>query len=569
MRRYWALTAIAIAGIGVGLLAEHVSIDAHVPENHVLDVAVGWTYLAAGIVALARRPGNRFGLLLVVFGFTWFIGNFGNVRDPVVFSLGSAFESTSAAVLAHAILAYPSGRLTQRWERRLVFALYGWIAVFGLVHALTFDPRTQYDCPRCVHGGLALLANASAFDALNQVGDVAGTVFSIGVIALLVVRFRSASPFMRRELTPLWVAAGLVAVVFAAEGLTSNTLEWEQKLGQALIPLVFLAGLLRSRLAESAVAPLVTQLARPLRRGELRDLLSRALGDPALGLAFAVPAGGFVDEAGRPVAPPADDGARTTTFVPAEGPPIAALIHDRALLDRRPLVDAVGAAARLALENERLHAEVRAQLEEVRASRARIVEAADAERRRVERNLHDGAQQRLVTLSLELALARERAEAIGDGELVGSLQEASNEVAEALAELRELGRGLHPAILTEAGLGPALESLAERSPVPARLHWNDAGRLATPIEAGAYFVASEALANTAKHARASRVELRGDRLNGSFRLEIADDGVGGADAAGGTGLAGLADRVASLGGSLSIESARGNGTRIVAQFPCE
>jgi signal transduction histidine kinase len=298
-------------------------------------------------------------------------------------------------------------------------------------------------------------------------------------------------------------------------------------------------------------------------------LLARAVGDPTLRLAFAAPDGdGFVDEDGRRVDLPTEGSDSAVTFVEAERGPCAAFVHDRALLERQSLVEAVGAAAGLALEKERLQAEVRAQLEEVRASRARIVETADAERRRVERDLHDGAQQRLVTLSLALGLAREQAASNRDETLSSSLAEACEEAARALNELRELGRGLHPTILAEAGLGPALESLAERSTVPATVAAAPNERLPEAVELGAYFVASEALANVAKHADASHVTLSAHRNNGVLVLEIEDDGCGGADPARGSGLTGLEDRVAALGGRLSVESPSGAGTRIVAEIPC-
>jgi len=207
-------------------------------------------------------------------------------------------------------------------------------------------------------------------------------------------------------------------------------------------------------------------------------------------------------------------------------------------------------------------------LEEVRASRARIVEAADAERRRLERDLHDGAQQRLVGISLALRLASARLTPGADPEVDRALQQASQELAAALSELRELGHGIHPAILTEEGLGPALESLVERASLPVTLETVPPGRLPASVEAAAYFVVSEALANVAKHAQARRASVRASTLDGRLVVEVADDGVGGADPNGGSGLRGLADRVAALDGSLRIESAVGRGTTIHAEIPC-
>jgi signal transduction histidine kinase len=253
------------------------------------------------------------------------------------------------------------------------------------------------------------------------------------------------------------------------------------------------------------------------------------------------------------------------TVLEHDGNPIAALVHDRSLLDDPELVQAVGAAASLALENARLQAELRAQLEEVRASRARIVSAGDAERRRLERDLHDGAQQRLLGVRLALQLARGR---LADGGAVTDelLAEVDTEVVDALEELRVLARGIHRAILTEEGLAAALAALARRAPVPVELTVCPQ-RLPAPVEATAYFVAAEALANVAKHANACRVAIEVTRRNGTLGVQVADDGVGGADP-GGAGLRGLRDRVEALDGRLEIESPSGGGTRVSAAIPC-
>jgi signal transduction histidine kinase len=243
------------------------------------------------------------------------------------------------------------------------------------------------------------------------------------------------------------------------------------------------------------------------------------------------------------------------------------LLHDPVLAGEPALVEAVAAGAGLALENERLHAEVRQQLAEVRASRTRLVEAADAARRRVERDLHDGAQQRLVAVGLALRLARARLADAPAGELEALLVEAGDELIAALAELRELARGIYPALLTEAGLGPALTSLAERAPVPVVLGAVPPQRPPEPVEQTCYFVVSEAVTNAAKHASASRVEVSVVPDGADLRVEVADDGVGGADAEG-SGLRGLADRVAALGGQLRVTSTAAGGTCVTATVPC-
>ena len=283
-------------------------------------------------------------------------------------------------------------------------------------------------------------------------------------------------------------------------------------------------------------------------------------------MAYRLPGSlGYADADGRPVLVPPVAADRSTAKVESDGVELAALVYDSSLDDDPELIEAVRAAAAMALENERLHAEAGARLAEVQASRERIVAASDAERRRLERNLHDGAQQRLVALSLQLRLLEGR---VGDDpsaqELVSS---ASTQLAESLAELRELARGIHPAVL-DHGLEAALDSLAARSTVPTTLAYEGDGPLPEPVELAAYFVASEALANVAKYAQATSARVRFSHTGPRAVIEIADDGVGGADEAGGSGLRGLADRVAALDGRLRVVSPAGAGTVVVAELPC-
>ncbi len=217
-------------------------------------------------------------------------------------------------------------------------------------------------------------------------------------------------------------------------------------------------------------------------------------------------------------------------------------------------------------QNEQLQAQVRAQLDEVRASRARIIAASDAERKRVERNIHDGAQQRLVALALELRLLEAEAGSSGNETLREKAAAAGVSLSEALGELRDLARGLHPQILSTDGLRPALQQLGERAPVPVKVEAPD-DRFPDPIESTAYFIVSEALANVGKYAQASAAEVSVERRNGALHVEVADDGVGGADPDSGSGLSGLKDRVAALDGSLEVQSEAGGGTKVRAQLP--
>jgi signal transduction histidine kinase len=335
----------------------------------------------------------------------------------------------------------------------------------------------------------------------------------------------------------------------------------------AAIPLSLLIGLLRSRLARVAVADMLPRLdkAEP---ADLGPLLAKALGDPTVELAFWYPQDrSWVDAHGAPVQLPAEGSGRSVAHIEHDGP-IAALIHDSMLVHEPHLVRDVAAAARLALENARLQAEMRAQLTIVQESRARIVKATDEERRRIERDLHDGAQQRLVALALQLRTAhRNRAERV-DPEVAELLAAAVGELQVAVVELRELAQGVHPAILTEEGLNAALESLLGRTPLLSTLDAEE-DRFAPNVEATAYFVVSEALANVVKHAQASRVAVSARRRAGVLVVKVVDNGIGGVQADGGSGLRGLADRVEAVGGRLLVECPAEGGTCVLAEIPCE
>jgi signal transduction histidine kinase len=334
-----------------------------------------------------------------------------------------------------------------------------------------------------------------------------------------------------------------------------ENLERARVIALALVPFAFLAGLLRSRVTgATAVSELVGRLGRG---ASLRDELASALGDPSLELAYWTPTG-FVDSDGAPFE--FREGRAST---PVEN--VALIVHDASLAEERELLDAVAGAAALALENERLAAELRASVKQLRASRARIVKTADAARRAIERDLHDGAQQQLVALSLSLRLARTRLER--DPVEAGALLDAaSRDLQAALQALRELARGIHPAVLSDHGLGAALDALAQRFPFPVEIAAVPEERLPETVEATAYFVVAEAITNVARYARASHAVVTVEREE-ELVVRVSDDGVGGADPSAGSGLRGLADRVAVLDGRLEVESPAGAGTTVRAFIP--
>ncbi|MEA2535868.1 MAG: hypothetical protein QOF11_102 [Chloroflexota bacterium] len=570
-------------GVAFALGAEWVRLDGNWPWIWVLaDLLPGLAFLAAGQIAWARRPDNRIGPLLVLTGFAWYVGTYQASADETVGRLAYAFQGYYDGLLAWLVLAYPSGRLRWRSSRLVVGAFLGALVARTTFRLALYHPLASYGDLSDPATALRYVADTSLRNDVDSFFRLAIATIAVVVLVLVLVRFRSETAAGRRITGPILIGGLAVAAGIVAEfgsgllvGATSaDRLAWRY-LGEfvtvvtaTLVPVGFLVGLIRGRLARGSVAELVVQLGEAPEAPRLREILSRALGDPSLEVAYVVAGTStYVDAAGRPMLLPATDSLdRAVTRLESDGQPLAALIHDPAIGERPELVTSVAAAARLALENERLQAAVRAQLEDVRASRARIVEAGDAERRRVERDLHDGAQQRLVTLALALQMARAKA-TTADSSLLGALERASAELDAALGELRELARGLHPAILVEEGLAAAIESLAERTPVPVQLQIAE-DRLPAPVEATAYFVVAEALANVVKYARATQVRITVDHRDGVLTVEATDDGMGGADAAKGSGLRGLDDRVAAAGGRFSVTSPPGGGTTLRAEIPC-
>jgi signal transduction histidine kinase len=306
---------------------------------------------------------------------------------------------------------------------------------------------------------------------------------------------------------------------------------------------------------------------RAVPAGPVREMLAASLGDHSVNVVYWLPdREAFVDESGRRVEMPEPGSGRAWTAVEQDGRRVAAIVHDVALDTSPELVHAAAAASSLAIDNERLKADLRARLEELRVSRLRIVEAADESRRRIERDLHDGAQQQLVSLSLQLRVLKARLKE--DSELARLVDQLSAQLMQALEELRELARGIHPAVLTDHGLGPAIAALASRMPIAVEDAIDVEGRLPAPVEAAAYFVVAEALTNVVKYSQAEVAEVDIHRAGDELVVTVSDDGVGGATVGRGSGLRGLQDRVAAVGGTLALHSPPGEGTRLQARIPC-
>ena len=524
------------------------------------------TYVLGGVLAWSRRPASRFGPLMIAAGFVNFLVTLSWTTNDVTFTVGQALDLVPPVLFLHVFLAYPTGRLQGRLEQVLIAVAYAAAIGLQLVRMAFggFGPHNLLEVTPNPEAGLAAVrVQLLAVSACCLVG--------LGILAAR--RLRRGRP-LRRSLALLVdafaLALALIAALFLAlvfQGPAIHQLRWATFAALGLAPVAFLIGLLYDRLARSSVGELLLELRTDPAPSELRDALARALRDPSLTLAYWLPDfGSYVDLDGRPVALPTPDGRRATTLIDRDGVHVAALLHDRALNDEPELLDAVTAAAGIALENGQLHAELRARLEELQGSRARIVEAGQAERKRLERNLHDGAQQRLIALSLELGLWKEGVQ--GDLEASTRLEQARREIATSLEELRDVARGLHPAVVSGHGLEVALEQLAARGSVPVRLKVAVGTRLPERLEVAAFYLVSESLANIGKHANASSATVEVSRTDGQVVVEVVDNGIGGADTELGSGLRGLADRVEALEGRLRIWSPKGGGTRLRAEIPC-
>jgi signal transduction histidine kinase len=570
-----ALIAGATAAVGCFVWAAWPPTPQYVPVE-ICIACIGLSFMAAGIAAWQRWPASRLGLLFTIVGYLYLVPYIlVNLANPVAFTIGNLSQPIYAAALVHLGLAWPGGRLRSRFERGVIIADYVQLTAFSVAATTFWNPAfsgCNASCPANVlQAGDGSMA---AWNAINTVSGYVGVAFTVVALTLIVRHWRSARGWSRRATVPvMWIgfAIGLEQTLIwgpfdlPASGLVSFGLA---QLVLLAGPLLFVISTVLARTARGALGAAIVDLEPGAPSGQLRDALARALGDSTLQLAFRQPDGaGYVDTSGQAVEVSWPDPGRAVVPVPgSEQATGAILVCDDGLELEPQLVRLTAAAAGMALEHSRLQAEVQAQLEQVRASRARIVEAGDAERRRLERDLHDGAQQRLVTLSLALAMARDRAAT--DPELESLIESASKEAREALTELRELARGIHPAVLTETGLAGAIQALAERSPVATTIIAVPGGRFPAAIEATAYFVVSEALANVAKHAMAGSAEVTIREQPGRLVVQVSDDGAGGARPRKGSGLRGLADRVASAGGVLRVDSPPGSGTRLEADIPC-
>jgi signal transduction histidine kinase len=532
-----------------------------------LELAAGWLLLCAATVAV-RRPARRlFGLAVWLASLAWFVveWNTPGVDSAWAFTAGLVFATVYPVIMTDAVLRYAD------WRSSAVTSVVVWgayvstIGVAGLLPALFFDPAVG-GCQQCPANLLLVRADSQMVDEVSRAAIHAGVGWAAGLIGVLGWRLVRASAARRRAAAPVVLPALMFLGAVGLSYLHSwgrgylGTDEVDRRLWAVQAGLLILIAVgtgwsvVRRRRTRSAVAKLVVDTADVSAPGGLDRSLGAALGDDSLRVLYPLGDGRWVDDTGCPVVP---DDSRGMTRLTRGGAPIALLTHRRGVLDEDGVADEIAGAAGLALDNERLQAQRRAQLADLRASRARIVAAADAERRRLERDLHDGAQQRLVALSLAIRLVQLRTGDHGDPGASVRLDRAQTEVTAALAQLRIVARGLYPRELADEGLTAALEILAEESSIPVTVDAPIELRVPQPVEAAAYFAVAHRLADTAAVQAAVSVRRDGARL----RIEIEDDGPP-------EDLVRIEDRVGALAGTLSVESTRGSGTRIRVELPC-
>lgn len=558
--------------------------------NPMLEFLSGASYLGAGLYAIYRKPANLVGRLLLAYGVLWFLPYWATLFPYYLEAAVEVLGLSMGAILVHIALVFPDGRAATRFARAVIVAIYTWNLSSSFAAEATVDrtewarqgyapdrtewARQGYDCSvQSCRATLSFWPSAPINQGIWRAQLVMTALFVVLTVLAFGQRWRLSSPVQRRDLRPLWLPIALVGSGYAADSIASwsgagdpflRSILESRILAQTVAPFVIVWGLINARMAAAVVGDVMRDIRRPLRPDDLENALAQALRDPSTRLLSPTAEGGWVDRTGAEVSLP-DDNHRIALIGGDNEQPRAALVHDPGI--EPGAAEAAAAVAGLALENAALHDAVVQQLAEVEASRARIVAAGYAERKRVERDLHDGAQQRLLALAMALRLAQRQAD--GNPELATTLREANDELAAAIDELRELARGIHPAILTDAGLGPAVRVLLDRSHVARGDLVLPDERFPPAVESTAYFVIAEGLANAAKHAPEARISISVAVHDGALLVQVSDDGAGSADAGQGSGLRGLADRVAAAGGTFDVASPAGDGTTIRAQIPLD
>jgi signal transduction histidine kinase len=566
--------ALLLTGIALGVLtlafARGHPVYSLVDESDLraaAELAAGWALLAAALIISVNQRRTRFAALAVAASFGWFLAEWNNpeLGSALVFTIGLLLFAVAPPLVAHATLSYPAGRLTSWLDRAGLAAAYvGALLLLGLFPVLVFDPSAQV-CTECPRNLLLVHDSGDLFRTLNRIGIDAGLGWSLALIVLLTIQLARATPARRRLVWPVYGVATVYLAFVSSEfahslgrgSLSNDPTDRNLRLAEAcaLIALAVasLWGIARHWGIRSALASLVVERTGSPAPRSLRELLIATLGDTRLQIAYPLADGRLVDAHGHAVVLEGD-----VTPIVRDDETVAVLSHRPGLLDDPGLVEEIAAAAQLALENERLQAEAQAQLEDLRASRGRIIESGDAERRRLERDLHDGAQQQLVGLSLALRLARAHLGSEPDPAVLARFDEAESELRAALAELRELARGIFPAVLAEEGLSAALEALVEEAPIPIELSALPDERFDAAVEAAGYFVVSE----TATRRPAGALRVSATRIDGCLVVEVEGEGAP-------EQIVDLEDRVGALNGSVEVVRNDEGRATIRAEIPCE
>ncbi|MCZ2405058.1 two-component sensor histidine kinase [Paenarthrobacter sp. Z7-10] len=537
-------------------------------------LGVGLAFVAAGMTAWRSRPSRNPGVLLVAAGLLWLAGGLRRSNDPVAFTIGVSLTLMYQPPLLQLALSFPSGVLRTQWEKTFVVFFYVSWAFIAVAGWAFFDPTLHTAFGTSTSRNLLLIRDSP--DTTTAIGNAA-RVFQIcvglAIFAVLIYRWHAGTPAYRAVFLPLWLAVIVktgatiwisLAVVQLSGSLSYTALLWQYP-ATAMVPLAVLFGLWRYRFARGTLGDLMVEIgAAPLSEGLVRAL-RRSVHDPTLSLwQWSEALQQYVDDHGMPRMLPDGETGRAAMVLERRGTPFGALVFDETLREQPQLLAALRSATALSLENQRMEEQLRNQLIDVRRSRERIVTAGDHRRRQLERDLHDGAQQRLVAVVLGLSRAQRLT---GSEDVRALIEQAGRELRDALVELRELARGVYPPSLRERGLIGAVTALAERVPLPIQVVADLPDQPPPPVELAAYFICAEAVTNAVKYASATRIQLTVATDAGQLSITISDDGIGGADPSSEGGLLGLADRAAALGGSLEVHSPVGQGTTVRARLP--
>ncbi|WP_353711954.1 histidine kinase [Arthrobacter sp. K5] len=577
----WSPTALQDPARTIGLNAQGVVRWGENPNRApfsalelMLFIGVGLAFVVAGITAWRSRPTRNPGVLLCAAGWLWLAAGIRRSSDPLAFTLGVTLTLMYQPPLLHLALSFPLGVLRTRAEKAAVGFFFGSWLVASVLGWAFFDPRLHVAVGESTSRNLLLLWDSA--EMMTTLGNAIRTfqiAVGVAIVMVLVGRWRRGTKAYRSSFLPLWLAVIIktaatvwvsLAVIQLSGSLSIEALLWQYP-ATAIVPLAVLFGLWRYRFARGTLGDLMVEVGSAPMSDRLVAALRRSVHDPTLTLLRWLPdKASFVDTAGVPQPLPDGSNGRASMVLERHGTPVGALVFDGALQDQPQLLAAVRSATSLALENQQMEQQLREQLVEVRRSRERIVTAGDSRRRQLERDLHDGAQQRLVAVSMELARAKR---ATDPRELRSLVEQARVELSDALNELRELARGVYPPSLQERGLAGSITALAERSALPLVLDVRSCSGLPAHVELAAYFICVEAVTNATKYAEASSVRVCIDANERELRMEIVDDGIGGAQPGPDGGLLGVADRAAALGGTLSIDSPDGGGTTIRTILP--